>query len=138
MNARRGVRWFLFFLRGRQVMSELRTRLDNDMLLRGMADRTRESYVAAVARMVKFYRRSPEQVSAPEVQAYLLHMLQEEKLSWSTCNIAAHALRFLYHTTLGRDRTQLCIPAAKQPSRVAQILSQEEIVRLFDATPNPK
>jgi len=119
-------------------MSELRTRMDNDMLLRGMADRTRESYVAAVARMVKFYRRSPEQVSAPEVQAYLLHMLQEEKLSWSTCNIAAHALRFLYHTTLGRDRTQFCIPAAKQPSRLPEILSQEEIVRLFDATPNPK
>jgi len=119
-------------------MSELRTRMDNDMLLRGMADRTRESYVAAVARMVKFYRRSPEQVSAPEVQAYLLHMLQEEKLSWSTCNIAAHALRFLYHTTLGRDRTQFCIPAAKQPSRLPEILSQEEIVRLFDSTPHPK
>lgn len=119
-------------------MGELRTRMDNDMLLRGMAERTRESYIAAVARMVKFYRRSPEQVSAPEVQAYLLHMLQEEKLSWSTCNIAAHALRFLYHTTLGRDRTQFCIPAAKQPSRLPEILSQEEIVRLFDATPNPK
>ena len=119
-------------------MSELRTRMDNDMLLRGMADRTRESYVAAVARMVKFYRRSPEQISEPEVQAYLLHMMQEEKLSWSTCNIAANGLRFLYHTTLGRDRTQFCIPAAKQPSRLPEILSQEEIVRLFDATPNPK
>jgi site-specific recombinase XerD len=65
-------------------------------------------------------------------------MLQEEKLSWSTCNIAANALRFLYHTTLGRDRTQFCIPSAKQPSRLPEILSQEEIVRLFDSTPHPK
>lgn len=119
-------------------MSELRTRMDNDMLLRGMAARTRESYVAAVARMARFYRRSPEQISEQEVQAYLLHMLQEEKLSWSTCNIAAHALRFLYHTTLGQDRTQFCIPSAKQPSRLPEVLSQEEIVRLFDSTPHPK
>ena len=119
-------------------MGELRTRMDNDMLLRGMAEKTREAYLGAVARMVKFYRRLPEQISEQEVQAYLLHMMQEEKLSWSTCNIAAHALRFLYHTTLGRDRTQFCIPSAKQPSRLPEILSQEEIVRLFEATPNPK
>jgi site-specific recombinase XerD len=119
-------------------MSELRTRMDNDMLLRGMSERTRESYLGAVARMARFYRRSPERVSEPEVQAYLLHMMQEEKLSWSTCNIAANGLRFLYHTTLGRDRTQFCIPSAKQPSRLPEILSQEEIIRLFDSTPHPK
>jgi site-specific recombinase XerD len=119
-------------------MSELRTRMDNDMLLRGMSERTRESYLAAVARMARFYRRSPEQIGAPEVQAYLLHMMQEEKLSWSTCNIAAHGLRFLYHVTLGRDRVQFCIPLAKQPSRLPEIMSREEIVRLFDATSNPK
>ncbi len=119
-------------------MSELRTRMDNDMLLRGMAERTRESYVAAVARMARFYRRSPEQITEQEVQAYLLHMIREEKLSWSTCNIAANALRFLYHTTLGRDRTQFQIPSAKQPSRLPEILSREEVVRIFDATPNVK
>jgi site-specific recombinase XerD len=119
-------------------MSELRTRMDNDMLLRGMAERTREAYLGAVARMARFYRRSPERVSEQEVQAYLLHMMQEEKLSWSTCNIAANGLRFLYHTTLGRDRTQFCIPSAKQPSRLPEILSQEEIVRLFASTPHPK
>ncbi len=119
-------------------MSELRTRMDNDLLLRGMAERTRESYVAAVARMARFYRRSPEQVTEQEVQAYLLHMMREEKLSWSTCNIAANALRFLYHTTLGRDRTQFHIPSAKQPSRLPEVLSREEVVRIFDATPNLK
>jgi site-specific recombinase XerD len=119
-------------------MSELRTRMDNDMLLRGMSERTRESYIAAVARMARFYRRSPEQVSEQEVQAYLLHMIREEKLSWSTCNIAANGLRFLYHTTLGRDRAQFHIPAAKQPSRLPEILSREEIVRIFDATLNAK
>lgn len=119
-------------------MSELRTRMDNDMLLRGMAERTRETYIAAVARMARYYQRPPEQISDREVQAYLLHMIREEQLSWSTCNITANALRFLYHTTLGRDRTQFCIPAAKQPSRLPAILSREEIVRLFDSTPDLK
>ena len=72
-------------------MTELRTRMDNDMLVRGMAERTRETYLAAVARLARHYHRSPDQLSAAEVQAYLVHMLREEHLAWSTCNIAVQA-----------------------------------------------
>ena len=84
-------------------MSELRTRMDNDMIVRVMADRTRDSYIVAVARMARFYRRTPDRISGPEVEAYLLRMIKQEKLSPSTCNIAVSALRFLYHVTLGRE-----------------------------------
>ena len=113
-------------------MTALRTRMDNDMILRGMADRTREAYIAAVARLARFYGRSPEHLGDREVQAYLLHMIREEKLAWSTCNITANALRFLYHTTLGRARTQFCIPVAKQPATLPAILGPEEVRRLIE------
>ncbi|MBI3048135.1 MAG: phage integrase N-terminal SAM-like domain-containing protein [Acidobacteria bacterium] len=84
-------------------MTELRQRMVNDMILRGMAEKTRTSYTQAVAGLAKFYRRSPDQITHDEVQAYLLHLIQERKLAWSTCNIAVHGLRFLFHTTLGHD-----------------------------------
>ena len=119
-------------------MSELRTRMDNDMLVRGMADRTRQAYIAAVARMARFHRRSPEQVSDQEVQAYLLHMIKEQKLSWSTCNVAVSALRFLYHVSLGRKAADFEIPRGMQPYRLPQVLSREEVARLLECTPNPK
>jgi len=82
-------------------MTELRRQMDNAMLVRGMAERTREAYLAAVARLARHYHRSPDQLSPAEVQAYLVHMLREEHLAWSTCNIAVQAFRFFYHTTLG-------------------------------------
>jgi integrase/recombinase XerD len=41
-------------------MSELRTKMDDDMVLRGMAVRAREAYLDAVRGLAKFYRRSPE------------------------------------------------------------------------------
>lgn len=119
-------------------MSELRTRMHNDLLLRGMATRTRAAYIGAVARLARHYGRSPERISEREVQAYLLHLIQDKKLSWSTCSIAAHGLRFFYHTTLRRERTQFTIPAPKQPLRLPAILSREEVVRLFEATANQK
>ena len=80
-------------------MGALRKQMDDEMVVRGMAQRTRETYLSAVAAMAKFYRRSPEQVSEVEVQRYLLHLIQERKLAWSSCNIAANALRFCYHVT---------------------------------------
>ncbi|HEV8646004.1 MAG TPA: hypothetical protein VGR01_10590 [Burkholderiales bacterium] len=46
-------------------MSALRSRMEADMVLRGMSARTRESYIAAVAAMAKFYHCSPDRVSTP-------------------------------------------------------------------------
>ena len=51
-------------------MTELRQRMDNDLLVRGMAERTRESYLAAVTRLARHYHRPPDQLSPEEVQAY--------------------------------------------------------------------
>jgi site-specific recombinase XerD len=119
-------------------MGALRKQMDNDMVVRGMAERTRESYLNAVAAMAKYYRRSPEQVNEVEVQRYLLHLIQERKLAWSTCNLAVSGLKFLYHTTLKRPQAQFDIPRARAPQKLPQILSREEIARLIELTPNPK
>ncbi len=119
-------------------MTTLRMRMDNDLLVRGMAERTREAYLAAVARLARHYRRAPDQISPQEVQAYLVHMLREEHLAWSTCSIAVHAFRFLYHTTLGRPAPAFTIPGPKQPQRLPVILSPAEVRRLIDSTANRK
>ena len=96
-------------------MGALRKQMDDDMVLRGMAERTRETYLSAVAAMAKFYHRSPEQISEVEVQRYLLHLIRERKLAWSTCNIAVNALKFCYHVTLKHTRAQFDVPSVRQP-----------------------
>ena len=119
-------------------MTELRRRMDEDMIVRGMADKTREAYLGAVRGLAKFYRRSPDQISDDEVQRYLLHMIQDRKRAWSTCNIAVQGLKFLYHTTLKRDRTTFTIPAPRQPSKLPAILSREDVERLIAHAPSLK
>lgn len=119
-------------------MSPLRKQMEADLVVRGMAYRTREAYVGAVASLAKFYGRSPERLSEAEVQRYLLHLSQERGLAWSSCNIAAQGLKFFYRITLKRRETEFCIPRAKQPSKLPQILSREEIAALLDKTTNLK
>jgi len=62
-------------------MTELRRRMDEDMVVRGMADRTRETYLWAVTGLARFYHRSPDQISDAEVQAYLLHLIRDRQRS---------------------------------------------------------
>jgi len=81
--------------------------------------------LAAVTGLAKHYRRSPDQISDDEVQAYLLHLIRERPRSWNTCHIVVHGLRFLYHTTLKRDRTTFSIPSMRQPGKLPAILSRE-------------
>lgn len=119
-------------------MGALREQMDGDLVVRGISVRTREAYLGAVAQLVKYYRRSPDRISEQEVQQYLLYLIQERKLAWSSCNVAAQGLRFFYRVTLKKREAQFAIPHARQPQKLPQILAREEIDALFQKTINPK
>ena len=59
--------------------------------------------------------------------------MRERKRAWNTCNIVVHGLRFFYHVTLKRDRTTFSIPGGRQPSRLPEILSRDEVQRVLAA-----
>lgn len=58
-------------------MTPLRQRMLDAMVLRGMAARTQQSYIDAVARMARHYQTSPDALGAEQVRQYLLHLLRE-------------------------------------------------------------
>lgn len=114
-------------------MTELRQRMDDAMVLRGFALRTRETYLACVAGLAKHYRCSPDQLDAAQIQAYLLHLIQERKLAYASVNQAACACRFLFGQVLQQRKIWFEIPMAKVPKRLPVVLSREDIGRLFAA-----
>jgi site-specific recombinase XerD len=118
-------------------MTELRRRMDDAMIVRGFAVRTRETYWDVVRGLAKHYRRSPDLITDEEVQAYLLYLIRDRQRSWSTCNIVVHGLRFLYHETLHRDRSTFAIPSPRQPGKLPALLSREEVQRLIAQASHP-
>lgn len=119
-------------------MGALRKQMEADMVLRGLALRTRKSYLESVASLAKFYGRSPECITEPECESYLLHLLQERKLAHSSCNVVASALQFVYRVTLKRPEARFKLPRPKVPQRLPQILSREEVAALFEHAANLK
>lgn len=119
-------------------MTPLRQQMIDQMTVRGMAETTKRAYLQAVAGIAKYYRRSPDQINEREVQQYLLHLIRERGLAWSSCNVAANGLKFLFHVTLNWREVDFCIPQAKRPQRLPEILSREEIERLLAAARDAK
>ena len=96
-------------------MTPLRQRMINDMTVRGLANSTMASYLRSVTRLARHYRRSPDQISAPEVQAYLLFLHQQHGLCWTTCNTIRHGMRFFYRITLCRTLLAQPAPQPREP-----------------------
>jgi integrase/recombinase XerD len=118
-------------------MTPLRQRMHDAMVQRGFAVRTQRSYIEAVARLARFYRRDPSTLTSQEVEAYLLHLVQDRHLSYSTLNQTGCAARFLFEVVLGEAREHFAIPLAKVPARQPELLSRQQIAALFAAATQP-
>lgn len=112
-------------------MRPLRQKMINDMKLRRFAPKTQAAYVSAVAGLAKYYNLSPDLLDKEKIQAYLLHLMDERRLSWSTCNVVVCGIRFFYLQTLGMDSIHLGIPPMRSQKKLPEIFSFEEIERLF-------
>ena len=55
-------------------MSPLRQRLIDDLRLRNYSPRTIEAYVAGVARLAKYFNRSPDQLGVEHLRQFQLIM----------------------------------------------------------------
>jgi integrase/recombinase XerD len=64
-------------------MTELRQRMDDDMVAPPISPTARESYLWAVTGLPRFYRQPPDRIADDEVQAYLVHLLRDRQRSWS-------------------------------------------------------
>ena len=116
----------------------LREQMDDAMLLRGFALRTRESYLAAVRALAKHYHRSPDLLTPKEIEAYHLHLIVERRLAYASVNQSACACRFLFGKVLRRPLSRFDIPMAKVPKTLPRVLSRDEVSRLFAAAPTPR
>jgi integrase/recombinase XerD len=52
------------------------------MMIRNLSPATQQSYLYAVAKFSRHFRRSPDRLGLEEVRAYQLHLIAQQR-SWS-------------------------------------------------------
>lgn len=112
-------------------MKPLRQKMIEEMKLRRFAQKTQDAYVSAVLGLAKHYDQSPDLLDKEKIQKYLLYLMEERHLAWSTCNVAVAGMRFFYTQTLGWDAMHLGIPPMRSQAKLPEILSFGEIERLL-------
>ena len=120
-------------------MGKLRERMEQDLILRRLSPSTRRNYLLYCRKFAEHYWRRPEDVGEEEIRAYLLHLIHVEQVSYATYRQIVAALKFLYTVTLSRpwEVERIPFPRHRRP-RAAEVLRQDQIVRLFAALRRPK
>lgn len=112
-------------------MTGLRQKMIEDMQLRGLSERTQESYVAAVRRLGEYYGKSPGELSEAELRAYFLYLKNERGLAASSVMQVLCAVKFLYQQTLGREWLILDFIKPGRSRKLPVVMSRAEVQRVL-------
>lgn len=104
-----------------QVITKLRTK--------HYSLRTEKVYVDWIKRFIWFHdKRHPQEMGAPQVEAFLSHLAVDRSVSASTQNQAKSALLFLYKEVLQIELPWLTeVTQAKVPKRLPVVLARDEV-----------
>lgn len=120
-------------------MGKLRDRMEQDLILKGLAATTRRNYLLYCHKFAAHFGRSPEELGEAEIRAFLMHLIQVEQVSYATYRQILAALKFLYRTTLGREWEVNRVPFPRHhPARLPCVLRDDQLRALFAALKSPK
>jgi site-specific recombinase XerD len=91
-------------------------------------------YLRFVERFAQHFGKSPDKLGPEHLRSYQAYLLKERKLCPGSVEHHVAALRFFYLRTLHRHEFRQFLPYPKVRRKLPNILSQEEVTRLINAS----
>jgi len=111
---------------------KLLDQLNGVMRLKHYSLKTEKSYVHWGRRFILFHKkRHPQEMGAPEVQAFLNYLAVDQHVSASTQNQALNALVFLYKHVIKNELGTIDAIRARRPKRLPVVLTREETQKIL-------
>jgi site-specific recombinase XerD len=104
-----------------------------DLKLGGYAASTQTKYINAIRAFAEFHGRSPSKMEQEQVRQWVEHLTAPGTLGPQRIRLHFAALRFLYVKTLGRPEVVSFLSSPRQPDRLPEVLSAEEVARVLHA-----
>jgi integrase/recombinase XerD len=114
----------------RQIMTE-------ELERRNYAQSTIRAYIRTIEHFARHFHSSPDLLGPEHIRQYQAAMFRTWKLAPNTVTQRLAALRFLYIQVLKRGGSVAETPYPKKVLHLPEILSQQEVARLIDATETP-
>jgi integron integrase len=115
--------------RPRKILDQMR----DVIRLKHYSYRTEQAYVDWTYRFIIFHnKRHPQEMGAPEIEAFLTHLAVEKRVAASTQNQALSALVFLYRHVLHQDiGHKINAVRAKQSRYLPTVLTHDEAISVI-------
>lgn len=113
--------------------------LTKELRLRNYSHKTIKAYLSCLRSFIRYFRpRHPRELTEQDIRDFLLHLIEAKKLAPATVNQIFNALRFLYVELYKMPFVIGSIPRPRTEKHLPVVLSQEEVLKIFDAINNLK
>lgn len=85
-----------------------------------------------------FSGKAADDISADEINEYILRMIRERDISTSVQNQMINAIKFYYEKVLGREKQYYVIERPRKELKLPDVLSKQEITSMINSTNNLK
>ncbi|GMR16749.1 MAG: site-specific integrase [Gammaproteobacteria bacterium] len=119
-------------------MSALRKAMNDQMLLKGYSERTKESYLNAISLLARHYHLPPDKLRQTDIQNWFLFLVKDRQLSPATCRLYLNAVRFFYLQILHWSAFQIELVTPKRKQRIPDLLSRSDVRLIIDNAIHPK
>ncbi len=118
-------------------MTHLRQIMLEELERRNYAPSTIRAYIRTVEHFARHFHCSPDRLGPEHIRQYQAAMFRTWKLAPNTVTQRLAALRFFYIQVLKRAWSFAETPYPKKVLHLPEILSQQEVARLIEATETP-
>lgn len=88
--------------------------------------------------ITEFSGRDIDRITKEEINAYILRLIKERKISASQQNQRINAIKFFYEKVLGRNKEIYSINRPRKERKLPDVLGKDEIAAMIKATDNKK
>ena len=117
-------------------MTRLRKMMLEELERRNYSAGTTRRYLRFVERFAQHFHKSPDKLGPDHLRSYQAYLLRELKLCPGTVENHVAALRFFFVRMLRRHEFREYLPYPKTRKKLPNILSQEEVSCLINASSN--
>ncbi len=111
---------------------KLLERVNDAIKVKHYSSRTGETYTYWIRQFILFHhKRHPQEMGAPEVQAFMTDLAAQKNFSSSTQTQALSSILFLYRHVLQIQLDEVKILRAKKTGRVPVVLSRAETQKIL-------
>ena len=111
----------------------------NHLKMKRYSPNTIRTYTDLFEEFINYYPQlDPKEISEKEIISFIRYLVDERQISASYQNQSINAIKFYYEQVLGGRKKFYFIERPRRERRLPVVLSEQEVVKLFEVTANIK